>query len=758
MRTKKWFWLTLLVAWALIFSGPGSSAWAQVQTPLKSGTLPQFVDQLPDLNALPPQATNNPNTIETITAGTSEISLTMQEFKANVMPTGFVPATGAGTYAGTWVWGYRNVLASNTALNTYTGPAVVASRGIPTKIRFINSLGLTATSHLQAYTQSTDQTLHWANPLNLMMGDPLTFNHYSGPIPAVPHLHGGEVPPVLDGGPDAWFLSSTTTPAGYTQHGAAYYTSTIAGDTAAANEVILRYPNMQEPANIWFHDHTLGATRLNVYAGVAGAYPIVDPALTFYNNLPGPIVPMVIQDRMFDTNGQLFFPAVGLNPAIHPFWVPEFIGDTILVNGKVWPFMNVAPQRYRFFLLNGSNARTYDLSLSNVGGKVAPAMWQIGTDGGYLDFPVQVGTKATPLVIQPGERADLIIDFTGLPVGTIITLTNTAKAPYPAGAPVKGSTTGSVMQFKVVATDPNGRTTGTFVPSATAALRGGTGQAPLINRLPGIPAGIAPVTTAGPALVLPGQAGTPNVQEYRQLTLNEIMGPAGPQEILVNNTKWSGKRPDGTVINGAIFADAAGNYITEYPKEGDTEVWDIINTTADTHPIHTHLTQFQLISRQDFDLKGYLAVYGAAFPGGSGIDMVTGMNMVYAAGVFTPGFGPPLNYTTVQTSAVNGASFIGGNPDVTPFLNAKKGALPPAPNELGWKDVIQVPPGQVTRIVVKFAPINSTTASYYPFDPSGADYVWHCHIIDHEDNEMMRPYQVNPNAAATRTYVKGTDY
>ena len=108
---------------------------------------------------------------------------------------------------------------------------------------------------------------------------------------------------------------------------------------ANPNEAIYRYPNDQEPGNLWFHDHTLGATRLNVYAGIAGAYPLVDPALTFYDSLPAPIVPLVIQDRMFDANGELYFPNVGLNPAIHPFWMPEFIGDTIVVNGKVWPFM-----------------------------------------------------------------------------------------------------------------------------------------------------------------------------------------------------------------------------------------------------------------------------------------------------------------------------------------------------------------------------------------------------------------------------------
>jgi spore coat protein A len=733
MRRKTLKWLTTAAALAFVVSGFGAGAWAQVvQTPLKSNTLPQFVDPLPDLNIAG-------GSIETIVAGTDEIPLTMQEFKANVMPTGFIPA--AGTYSGTWVWGYRKVLAGTIAENTYTGPVIVATKGTPTKIRYINDLGLTAASNLLAYTQSTDQTLHWANPLGLSM---TTTTHYQGPIPAVPHLHGGEVPPWIDGGPDAWFLSSPTTPPGYIQHGPAYYTSTIQGDSAAPNEAIIRYPNDQEPANVWFHDHTLGATRLNVYAGIAGAYPLVDPALTFYNNLPAPVVPMVIQDRMFDTNGQLFFPNVGLNPAIHPYWVPEFIGDTILVNGKVWPYMNVAPQRYRFFVLNGSNARTYDLSLSNIGGKVTPTMWQIGTDGGYLDFPVQVGTKAVPLVLQPGERADLIIDFTGLKAGTTLTLTNTAKAPYPGGAPTSGKTTGNVMQFRLVAADLV-RTSGTFVPSPTAALRGNSHQAPAINRLPGTPGGVALAATI---------VDNVNVQNYRQLTLNEIMGPGGPQEILVNNTKWSGKRPDGNYILGtAVQLDAAGNQFTEFPKEGTTEIWDIINTTADTHPIHTHLTQFQLVSRQDFDLKGYLAVYGAAFTGGSGISMVDGMAINYGPNVYIPGYGPPLPYSTP-----NAAGALGGNPDVTPFRNVKKPALPPAPNELGWKDTIQAPPGMVTRIAVRFSPINSPVGTTYAFDPGGADYVWHCHIIDHEDNEMMRPYQVNPDANATRSYNKGTEY
>jgi spore coat protein A, manganese oxidase len=169
--------------------------------------------------------------------------------------------------------------------------------------------------------------------------------------------------------------------------------------------------------------------------------------------------------------------------------------------------------------------------------------------------------------------------------------------------------------------------------------------------------------------------------------------------------------------------------------------------------MHLHLTQFQIVSRQDFDLKGYLGVYALAFPVGSGISLATGAPMTYGPGVFIPAYGPPLAYNTP-----NAAGAIGGNPDVTPFRNAKKPALPPAANELGWKDTIQVNPGQVTRIAVLFSPINSAAGTTYKFNPGDADYVWHCHIIDHEDNEMMRPYQVKPSATATRTYLKGSDY
>jgi len=256
------------------------------------------------------------------------------------------------------------------------------------------------------------------------------------------------------------------------------------------------------------------------------------------------------------------------------------------------------------------------------------------------------------------------------------------------------------------------------------------------------------------------------VAHNRQMTLNEVMGmktkvgkikyPGGPLEILVNNTKWSGEQSGGGIR--ADFTPVPLNgittYMSEVPVEGTTEVWEIINLTADTHPMHTHLIQTQILNREAFDVKRYTAAYVAAFPGSATIiDPATGLP--YAPGVYIPGFGPPLDYNTGNPLA------LGGNPDITPFLSGL--LVPPAPNEAGWKDTMQSPPGTVTRFVARFAPMDRAVNAAnlnFPFDPFALqyNYVWHCHIVDHEDNEMMRPYIVTPQPGAVRTYVQGVDY
>jgi spore coat protein A, manganese oxidase len=750
-----------IVLMALLTAMPAQAAQSP-QVPLPGSAIPQFVQPLPLLDINGTAGTG----IKTY-AGSQSVEVHLCEFDATVLPPGTPLAAGAS--GKTRVWGYvKGTGCPTTAQDTYLGPVIVNKRNIATEMKFVNELGSAATTQVLAYKYSVDQTLHWADPLGGEMnmcnhapgfpafGSPCAQN-YADTIPAAVHLHGGEVPPELDGGPDAWVTSDGA----YKGHG--YYSS--AG--APANGIVYKYPNTQEASPIWFHDHVLGATRLNVYAGLAGAYIVEDPAIIptgatggwistgtctsncLPANLPGSadIVPVVIQDRMFDTNGQLFFPAdsaggvlSSLNPE-HPYWVPEFTGDTIVVNGKAWPFLNVQPQRYRFLFLNGSNARTYEMNLQ------AP-MWVIGTDGGYLDAPI----KVSKLVMMPGERYEVIIDFAGF-AGKSLILANTGKTPYPAGKPPQGATLGRIMQFRVQ--KPAAPIVDTsYNPALGTPLRTGTNK--LVRLVNSATGALATGVTAA---------------KTRELTLNEVMGmaktvadpvtgvltkyPGGPLEILVNNTKWSGESARTYGDFTSITVNGITTAYSELPREGDTEVWEIVNLTRDAHPVHLHLVQFQLINRQNFNKGTYNTAYAAAFPAVPSIPGCLG-------GVFCPGFGPPLNYNTGIARA------LGGNPDINPFLQG--GVQVPTPQEAGWKDTVIALPGQVTRIAVRWAPTALPTTApaaglYFPFDPNGGNqhgYVWHCHIIDHEDNEMMRPDLIglNPSAPApgARPLKKGIDY
>ncbi len=707
----------------------------QIQLPGKN--IPQFVDPLPLLSVAG-------GTMETVIAGAGEITLNMLELKAQVMPSTFVPADTVNFDGSTWVFGYRMgpTTAPAAAVGTYVGPVIVATRGQPTQIRYVNNL---TANHIH-WRDWTDQSLHSAFHQAVGQDMPTVgnTNHYMGPVLAVPHLHGGEDTAVTDGGPEAWFASDQPGPGTISvNHGSAYYAGTdVAGagaNPAAFNESIYRYPNSQEAAPLWFHDHLLGGTRLNAtFAGLAGAYPIIDPGLTLPTGLDPVglggrfLVPLVIQDRMFDTNGQLFFPNVGINPE-HPYWIPEFVGDTIVVNGKVWPFMNVDQQRYRFYLINGSNSRPYDMFLEDGAGIKGPRMWVIATDGGYLDTPILIDPNATKksgvqqsLMMMPGERYEIIIDFADPVWKALLAAKHVAfplnmilrnVAPTVNGKPKPG-VDGRIMQFRVSANAPADTS---YDPSSGIPIRTG---AQTIKRL---------VNTSTGALA----AGV-IANKTRELTLNEIVGAKGPLEVLVNNSKWNGKRADGiTPIPGSTLV--LGNYLTEMPNEGDTEVWEIVNTTVDNHPIHLHGLQFQILNRQAFDTKRFGAAYAAAFPGG----------------VFIPAYGPPLDYFTGNQRA------LGGNPDITPFLLGLP--IPQLSYEAGWKDTAIMHPGEVTRIAVRFAPqdVPVGTVGSFPYNPSALNgyYVWHCHITDHEDNEMMRPDQFQPNIPdASRTYVQGVDY
>jgi spore coat protein A, manganese oxidase len=481
----------------------------------------------------------------------------------------------------TSMWGYNG---------TWPGPTLEVGRGQPLAVKWMNAL---PTKHFLPI----DHTIHGAEES----------------LPearAVVHVHGAQVLPESDGYPDAWSTSNGNT-----------------GPTWTGNPS--HYPNQQPAAMLWYHDHCLGITRLNVYAGLAGLYLIRDPEEDALN-LPGGAyeIPLLIQDRSFGADGSLLYPPAP--QGTHPVWMQEFFGQSICVNGKATPFLEVEPRKYRFRLVNGSNARFYHLTLvptdqtgQPTGQSVdAPAFYQIGSDGGLLPTPLQFHY----LIVSPGERFDLVIDFTDHK-GACFAMTNDAPAPYARGGEVVAA---DVMLFKV-----------------TKPLSG--------KDTSSLPDTLVPFTPL-------------NVSEAvreRVLDLTEMDRPS-----------------DGYTMIGLLGRQHWCDPVTENPKAGTTEIWSFANTTGDVHPIHTHLVRFQVLNRQAFDVQQYL-----------------------------------LNNKLVFT----------GRP------------MPPERNERpAWKDTIKTYSGYITRVIQRFDLPPGT-----PVTPGQEfRYVWHCHVLEHEDNEMMRPYNV----------------
>jgi FtsP/CotA-like multicopper oxidase with cupredoxin domain len=269
--------------------------------------------------------------------------------------------------------------------------------------------------------------------------------------------------------------------------------------------------------------------------------------------------------------------------------------------------------------------------------------------------------------------------------------------PFPSGDAID-RLEGQVMQFKVDL--PFSGTDKSWNPEAShPALR----AAPMVD-------------------VKPADSGKqPDV--LRQLTVVESPGTDGPLESLINNTKWSGDRVGTDQPVPGSISNGRGVSATETPREGSTEVWEIANLTEDAHPLHIHLIQAQVISRQQFAAESYKDDWARDFPG---------QQIIY-------GYGPPLPYSTP-----NEAGALGGNRSFAGYTLSD--ATPPDPIDAGWKDTIKLFPGQITRIALRWAPQRVPAGGVapgqnaFPFDPTtnGAGYVNHCHILDHEDNEFMR--------------------
>jgi len=414
--------------------------------------------------------------------------------------------------------------------------------------------------------------VEWANELPLRHFLPIdhTLHGAERSLPevrSVTHLHGGRTPAASDGYPEEWVVP------GKSQR--------------------CFYPARQDAALLFYHDHRMGLNRLNIYAGMQGLL-IVRDAQELALHLPSGKyeVPLLIADRLLGKDGQLVYPV-----SEHPDrpWVPEVFGNAILVNGKLLPYLDVEPRRYRLRVMNGSNGRFYRLSFEN-----KHEMQVIGNDQGLLSKPVAV--KRVPLA--PAERIDVVVDFAAM-AGTHVKLVSDSF---------------DIMEFRVAA---KGNADTSALPAVLRA-----------------PLRLDPATAV----------------RTRRLTLDEQMDEIQrSMGMLLNSTPWHAP-------------------ITEKPTLGTTEIWELVNLTDDSHPIHLHLVRLQILDRRRFDRFEYQAKGTLRFTGP---------------------------------------------------------AQPPEVHEARWKDTVRADPGMVTRIVV-------------PFEGYAGRYVWHCHILEHEDNEMMRPYEVLP--------------
>lgn len=397
----------------------------------------------------------------------------------------------------TLVWGYEG---------QYPGPTIKVYKGEYVEVKWINNLPST---HLLP----VDTTVHGAEP-------------DKPEVRTVVHLHGGHVPPESDGDPEAWFTRD------YKETGPFFTTK------------IYKYPNHQRAATLMYHDHALGITRLNIYAGLLGFYFIHDSE---EENLPLPKgkydIPLLIQDKSFHNDGSLFYPRQLENPVVNvdPSIVPEFFGDTIIVNGKAYPYLDVEPRKYRFRIANGANARFFRMRLNS-----GHPFYQIGTDGGLLEKPV----KVDELLLGPAERADVVIDFKGL-YGKKIVLTNDAPTPFPDGDPVELATTGQIMQFRVSL--PLYGKDSSVIPTRLSQFEFLSEDHAILTR---------------------------------NLPLIETKDKYGRLFMLLDHKRWD-------------------DPISEKPKLGSIEIWRLVNETMDTHPIHLHLVHFQILDRQPFDVEHF---------------------------------------------------------------------------------------------------------------------------------------------------------
>lgn len=495
------------------------------------------------------------------------------------------------------------------------GPTLIAQKNKKTVIRWTNHIDDASMCASKEICLPVDETLDIAQPKE--------------GVANVVHVHGAMVSSFYDGHPEAWHTSAKF---GYV--GMEFVNNTH------------EYPNEQDATGLWYHDHTMGITRLTVFAGLAGMYIIRDTdgaEKHFADLLQGtPEVPLVLDDKLFHPDGALNYPGIGDNPGEHPEWMPEFFGSHILVNGKVWPYMNVEPRMYRFRVLDAANARFFTLKFWVLDSVTRKPLRQlpfsiIGSDQGYLNKPVTLKSYR----MGPGERAHMLVDFSSLPMNATVVMQNHAPAPFPSGD-AADLNTGKVMKFVV-----------NMARSADAApikMPARFNRIPAVNTSRSVNSGLGRIIT---------------------LTERESLTNGNPLHSYMEGRTWAAPT-------------------TIWPRTGTMEKWTIINFTVDMHPIHIHLVPHRVLSRQKFNHHA---------------------------------FGKK------RCSFEDGSCLVGK-------------AYGPHASEAGWKDTTQCSPGHVTTMLLDF---RGTDGRNFSFDATkGPGYVIHCHILAHEDNEMMRPFEMLP--------------
>jgi len=604
------------------------------QVPLDPADIPKFAHELPIPRVFAPTVIRDShgNVIR------HEYTVSVAHTIVQMLPPGF-PKTLVRAFGGQ----VKIPGSSQTEfVRTTPGPVFDNTRGIPTLLRWRDEI-------FQPTFMPVDPVLHWANPLTMEPPTPPFTPFPPGyataqfPVAHVTHTHGLVVKPHFDGTAEEWF-----TPFG------------LRGPSFVSQNYDM--PNEQPGTQLFYHDHVMGATRLGVYAGSVGAaYFIRDPQEAL--DQPGsPLpkgqfeIPLVFFDRSFFTDGQLNFPRESDDTDLLPYWQAEDGADVSLVNGKVWPNLNVQRRQYRFRMLAADNTRVFNFQFDN-GGTFVP-FTIIGSDGGYLPAPRVVDEVTLGIT----ERADVLFDFSRFAPGTQIILRNTTPG-------VTEDTTGVLMRFTVA------NSTAVAPPPLSPSL-----------------------FPSRPALLPNAPARIKTLIRFRD-------------EAETNRQRS---------IDGLQFDRPT----TEFPLVGSTEDWVIVHTGEEeeiepgeepdadlgVHMIHLHLIEFQVVSRQDFDRTAYLQQW----------NLLNGHRPV------------------TRQIPLDPTPYLIGSPE------------PPLPYETGWKDTVRVLPEQVTRIRVRWGPQEATSITpgqnLFPFDPTvfptddftGPGYVWHCHLLGHEDHDMMR--------------------